>query len=454
MIIESILVSAMFGCFFLFLLTGVPVAWALSATGFLFALIGYVLVEYFQSEIWFTWQGTIGSLDARVYGLLANELLVALPMFIFMGIMLDRSGVAEKLMNSLTGLFSKLKGGYAVSVVIVGILLAASTGIVGASVVLLGVLSIGPMLAQKYNKGLAVGTASAVGVLGVIIPPSIMLVLLADRLATPEASVGRLFMGAVVPGLLLGTFYIIYIVVSAYVRPNFAPSHNTSQKFSVRYLRGLFWAVLPALGLIFCVLGSIVAGVATTTEASAIGAAGAIVLAAFNGQLNIGVVSAALHQTSRTIAFIFGIFLGATVFASVLRGMGGDDVIRNLIIGLPFGETGIVVCVLLLTFILGFFLDWIEITLIILPLVAPTVFSLGVDPVWFAVLFALCLQTSFLTPPVGPALFYVKGVCPPSVRTRDIYAGVMPFVFIQLTVLVLVFVLTDLATWLPEFVHD
>lgn len=177
-------------------------------------------------------------------------------------------------------------------------------------------------------------------------------------------------------------------------------------------------------------------------------------LAAFNGQLNIGVVSAALHQTSRTIAFIFGIFLGATVFASVLRGMGGDDVIRNLIIGLPFGETGIVVCVLLLTFILGFFLDWIEITLIILPLVAPTVFSLGVDPVWFAVLFALCLQTSFLTPPVGPALFYVKGVCPPSVRTRDIYAGVMPFVFIQLTVLVLVFVLTDLATWLPEFVHD
>lgn len=264
MIIESILVSAMFGCFFLFLLTGVPVAWALSATGFLFALIGYVLVEYFQSEIWFTWQGTIGSLDARVYGLLANELLVALPMFIFMGIMLDRSGVAEKLMNSLTGLFSKLKGGYAVSVVIVGILLAASTGIVGASVVLLGVLSIGPMLAQKYNKGLAVGTASAVGVLGVIIPPSIMLVLLADRLATPEASVGRLFMGAVVPGLLLGTFYIIYIVVSAYVRPNFAPSHNTSQKFSVRYLRGLFWAVLPALGLIFCVLGSIVAGVATT----------------------------------------------------------------------------------------------------------------------------------------------------------------------------------------------
>ena len=264
MIIESILVSAMFGCFFLFLLTGVPVAWALSATGFLFALIGYVLVEYFQSEIWFTWQGTIGSLDARVYGLLANELLVALPMFIFMGIMLDRSGVAEKLMNSLTGLFSKLKGGYAVSVVIVGILLAASTGIVGASVVLLGVLSIGPMLAQKYNKGLAVGTASAVGVLGVIIPPSIMLVLLADRLATPEASVGRLFMGAVVPGLLLGTFYISYIVVSAYVRPNFAPSHNTSQKFSVRYLRGLFWAVLPALGLIFCVLGSIVAGVATT----------------------------------------------------------------------------------------------------------------------------------------------------------------------------------------------
>lgn len=454
MISEQVLVSSMFGCFFLFLLMGLPVAWALSAAGFLFAIIGFLLVEYFNSDIWFTWQGTIGSLDARIYGLVANELLVALPMFIFMGIMLDRSGVAEKLMHSLTGLFSTLKGGYAVSVVIVGILLAASTGIVGASVVLLGMLSIGPMLSQSYNKGLAVGTASAVGVLGVIIPPSIMLVLLADRLGTPEASVGRLFMAAVVPGLLLAFGYILYIVTSAYLRPSFAPSQDTVRNFSIRYLIGFLRAALPALALIFGVLGSIVSGIATTTEASAIGAAGALGLAGLNKQLNIMVVSAALHQTSRTIAFIFGIFLGATVFASVLRGVGGDDVIRNLIIDLPFGATGVVICILLLTFVLGFFLDWIEITLIVLPLVAPTVFSLGVDPVWFAVLFALCLQTSFLTPPVGPALFYIKGVCPTAIKTRDIYTGVFPFIIIQLLVLFAVFVLDDLATWLPDIIHN
>ena len=319
--------------------------------------------------------------------------------------------------------------------------MAASTGIVGASVVLLGMLSIGPMLSQSYNKGLAVGTASAVGVLGVIIPPSIMLVLLADRLGTPEASVGRLFMAAVVPGLLLAFGYILYIVTSAYLRPSFAPSQDTVRNFSIRYLIGFLRAALPALALIFGVLGSIVSGIATTTEASAIGAAGALVLAGLNKQLNIMVVSAALHQTSRTIAFIFGIFLGATVFASVLRGVGGDDVIRNLIIDLPFGATGVVICILLLTFVLGFFLDWIEITLIVLPLVAPTVFSLGVDPVWFADLFAL-------------SLFYIKGVCPTAIKTRDIYTGVFPFIIIQLLVLFAVFVLDDLATWLPDIIHN
>ena len=281
-----------------------------------------------------------------------------------------------------------------------------------------------------------------------------MLVLLADRLGTPEASVGRLFMAAVVPGLLLAFGYILYIVTSAYLRPSFAPSQDTVRNFSIRYLIGFLRAALPALALIFGVLGSIVSGIATTTEASAIGAAGALVLAGLNKQLNIMVVSAALHQTSRTIAFIFGIFLGATVFASVLRGVGGDDVIRNLIIDLPFGATGVVICILLLTFVLGFFLDWIEITLIVLPLVAPTVFSLGVDPVWFAVLFALCLQTSFLTPPVGPALFYIKGVCPTAIKTRDIYTGVFPFIIIQLLVLFAVFVLDDLATWLPDIIHN
>ena len=451
--LEEYLVIGMFAGFMGLLLIGFPVAWALAGIGFLFAIVGHVLVEHLGADLWFSWGGTIGVLDRRLYGIVANELMVALPLFIFMGIMLDRSGIAERLMNSLVRVLGGLRGGYAVTVVIVGVLLAASTGIVGASVVLLGMLSIGPMLQAKYNKSLAVGTACSVGTLGILVPPSIMLVLMADRLGTSEASVGRLFMGALIPGIMLGVMYIAFIIIAAYIKKDLAPAPANRQPLNARALFEVLIAVLPPMALIVAVLGSIFTGFATTTEASAVGALGAMLLALFNRRLSLDIVSKALYQTTRTTAFIFGIFVGATIFAVVLRGLGGDDVIRAAITGLPFGPAGVVLTVMLVVFLLGFFLDWVEITLIILPLVAPVVFSLGVDPVWFAILFAICLQTSFLTPPVGFALFYIKGVCPPGITTVDIYKGVAPFVAIQLLGLALVFFYEPLATWLPSQVY-
>lgn len=451
--LEQILVIGMFASFMVFLLLGFPVAWSLAGIGLVFAILGYVMVEHFGADLWFTWEGTIGVLDARIYGIVANELMVALPLFIFMGIMLDRSGIAERLMHSLVRVLGPLRGGYAITVVLVGILLAASTGIVGASVALLGMLSIGPMLQANYNKSLAVGTACSVGTLGIIIPPSIMLVLMADRLGTSEASVGKLFMGALIPGLMLALMYILYIVIVSWIKKDFAPAPANRQKLDARALLDVFWAVVPPFALILAVLGSIFFGIATTTEASAVGAFGAILMAACSRKLNLAVFKDALYQTSRTSAFIFGIFIGATVFAAVLRGLGGDDVIRDALTGLPFGQTGVLLTVLFITFLLGFFLDWVEITLIVLPLVAPVLFSLGIDPLWFAILFAMCLQTSFLTPPVGFSLFYIKGVCPPGVTTADIYLGVLPYILIQLTALALVFFFAPLATWLPNEVY-
>ncbi|MEX0731488.1 MAG: TRAP transporter large permease subunit [Aquisalimonadaceae bacterium] len=451
--LEEILVLAMFASFMGLLLLGFPVAWSLAGTGMVFAAIGHVLVEYANADLWFTWGGTMGVLDRRLWSIVSNELMVALPLFIFMGIMLDRSGIAERLMHSLVRVLGGLRGGYAVTVVIVGVLLAASTGIVGASVVLLGMLSLGPMLQAKYSKRLAVGTACSVGTLGILVPPSIMLVLMSDRLGTSDASVGKLFMGALIPGLMLGLMYILYILIAAWLKPDLAPAPEHRTRLTLRAWFDVLVAVLPPLALIIAVLGSIFFGIATTTEASGVGALGATLLALVSGRLNMTVLREALYQTSLTTAFIFGIFIGATIFAAVLRGLGGDDVVRGALTGLPFAETGIVLSILFVVFLLGFFLDWVEITLIILPLVAPVVFALGVDPVWFAILFAICLQTSFLTPPVGFSLFYIKGVCPPGISTRDIYLGVAPFILIQLLGLALVFWYAPLATWLPHEVY-
>ncbi len=450
---ETIFVIGMFSTFALLLFSGYPVAWVLAGTAVIWTLIGIISVEQFAIDIWFDWGSSIALVPERLWTLVSSETLVALPMFIFMGIMLDQSGVAEKLLDNMAKLFGNIRGGYAVTVVFIGLLLAASTGIIGASVVLLGMLSIPVMMRAKYSKQLAVGTSCATGTLGILIPPSIMLVLMADRLATPDASVGDLFMGAFLPGIMLGAMYVGYILIAALLKPSIAPIPENREKIDLRVLWGVVTAVLPTAFLILAVLGSIFFGIATPTEASGVGAAGTFALAAINNRLNLKVIKEAILATTKTASFIFAIFLGATAFSVVLRGLGGDEVIESALTGLPFGPNGILIIILVIVFLLGFFLDWVEITLIILPLVAPVVQSLGFDLVWFTILFAVCLQTSFLTPPVGFALFYVKGVCPPEIKVTDIYKGVIPFIIIQLLGLVLVYKFPLIVTWLPSIAY-
>ena len=373
--------------------------------------------------------------------------LVPLPLFIFMGLMLDRSGVAADLMTNVVRLFGRVRGGLAVTVTVIGVLLAASTGIIGASVVLLALLGLPIMLECGYRAELAAGTVASVGTLGILIPPSIMLVMMADRLAM---SVGDLFLGALFPGLLLGALYVLYILVYARLRPSVAPLPEDVPPVDWRVILDVMRAALPAAGLILAVLGSIFFGIATPTEAAGVGAAGAMLLAGLRKRLGGSVMRDVMRETSRTTGFIFAIFVGATAYSLVLRGLGGDQLIERAFLGLPFGPTGILVSILAFTFLLGFFLDWIEITLVVLPLVAPVVEGLGFDLVWFTVLFAVCLQTSFLTPPVGFALFYLKGVAPPEVDIRTIYRGVVPFILLQLLGLAIIFSWEDLVTWLPR----
>jgi len=360
--------------------------------------------------------------------------------------MLERSGIASDLMTNLTRVFGRVRGGLAVTVTIIGVLLAATTGIIGASVVLLALLGLPVMLKNGYREDLATGTVCAVGTLGILIPPSIMLVLMADRLAM---AVGDLFLGAMFPGLLLGALYIFYLLIISRIDDKAAPVPEDAEAVKWQAVLGVFKAVLAPFGLILAVLGSIFFGIATPTEAAGVGAFGAALLAAFRKQLSRTVLHDVLQQTTTTTAFIFAIFVGATAFSLVLRGLGGDQLIESALLGLPFEPTGIVITILLVTFLLGFFLDWIEISLIILPLVAPVVQNLGFDLVWFTVLFAVCLQTSFLTPPVGFAIFYLKGVAPDNIDVRTIYRGVFPFILLQLLGLGLIFVWKPLVTWLP-----
>ena len=452
--LTEIFVILMFLTFGGLLLTGFPVAWVLAGTAVIWTFIGIAAVEWFDADLWFDWGSSIALVPERLWGLVESETLVALPMFIFMGIMLDQSGVAERLMENMVKLFGRVRGGYAVTVIVIGVLLAATTGIIGASVVLLGMLSLPVMLRSNYAKSLAVGTSCATGTLGILIPPSIMLVLMADRLATPEASVGDLFMGALFPGLLLGAMYITYVLSLAAVNPRAAPVPADLPKIDADVIWGVAKAVVPTAGLIVAVLGTIFLGVATPTEASGVGVAGAMALAAANGRLNFQVLKRSIYSTTKTASFIFAIFVGATAFSVVLRGVGGDQVIEDSLTGLPFGPDGILITILFVVFLLGFFLDWVEITLIILPLVAPVVQTLGFDLVWFTILFAVCLQTSFLTPPVGFALFYIKGVCPPEIKVTDIYRGVVPFIMLQLLGLVLVYLFPGIVTWLPAVAYQ
>jgi tripartite ATP-independent transporter DctM subunit len=358
--------------------------------------------------------------------------------------------VAELMMTNFVRVFRELRGGLAITVILIGILLAASTGIVGASVVLLATLSIPIMMRQNYSKALASGVVAAAGTLGILVPPSIMLVIMADQLSV---SVGDLFMGAFIPGILLGVLYLIYVIMLGWLRPDMAPPPQQRHKLTAREIWGAVLATVPTAALIVAVLGAIFFGVATPTEASGIGAFGATLLAAANGRLNLKVFRQVGIETSLTSAFIFGIFLGATAFALVMRSLGGDEFITHLLKSLPFGPDGILNYILFVAFVLGFFLDWLEIVLIMLPLVAPVVKDLGFDLTWFLVVFAVCLQTSFLTPPVGFSLFYLKGVVPKEITTRHIYIGSIRFVILQLIGVAATFIWPELVLWLPRVMY-
>ena len=441
---NEILAILMFVSFIALVFTGFPVAWILGGLSVLFTAFAIVLEVDFNLSINMNWGYTSITVD-RIWNVMENWVLVALPMFIFMGLLLDRSGIANQLMTSFARLFGGIRGGLAITVTLIGILLAATTGIIGASVVLLALMGLPAMLDQGYDKSLAAGTVCAVGTLGILIPPSIMLVLMADRMAM---SVGDLFLGAVFPGVLLGGLYVIYLLGYGLVNPDGAPAakHDPMDWAAVK---DLVVAIIPPAFLILAVLGSIFLGVATPTEAAGMGAAGALFLAWIKKRLNRGVMNDVLFATSKTTAFIFAVLIGATAFSLVLRGLGGDQLIERALLGLPFGATGIVISILFATFLLGFFLDWIELTLIILPLVSPVVTGLGFDPVWFTILFAVCLQTSFLTPPVGFAIFYLKGVAPEGIDVLTIYRGVAPFIVLQLIGLLIIFNWEALVTWLP-----
>ena len=449
MSINDALSLLMFASFIGLILTGFPVAWVLGGLSIVFTAIAIVMDVDLGFAIGVDWNYASLSVN-RIWDVMKNWVLVALPMFIFMGLMLERSGIASDLMTNLTRVFGRVRGGLAITVTIIGILLAATTGIIGASVVLLALLGLPVMLRHGYRPDLAAGTVCAVGTLGILIPPSIMLVLMADRLAMP---VGDLFLGAMIPGLLLGFLYIVYLLIISRLKSEVAPVPDHVESVTLRAVLGVFKAVLAPFALILAVLGSIFFGIATPTEAAGVGAFGAMLLALFRKQLNTKVLNDVLGQTTTTTAFIFAIFVGATAFSLVLRGLGGDELIEGALLGLPFGPTGIVITILFATFLLGFFLDWIEISLIILPLVAPVVQSLGFDLVWFTVLFAVCLQTSFLTPPVGFAIFYLKGVAPDNIDVRTIYRGVFPFILLQLLGLALIFIWKPLVTWLPGMAY-
>ena len=441
---NEILALLMFFGFIVSVFTGYPIAWLLGGLSILFTALAIILEVDFHVPVGVDWSYTSLTID-RVWNVMENWVMVALPMFIFMGLLLDRSGIAGRLMTSFAKLLGPVRGGLAITVTLIGLLLAATTGIIGASVVLLALLGLPVMMKEGYDTGLAAGTVCAVGTLGILIPPSIMLVLMADRMAM---SVGDLFLGAVFPGALLGGLYVTYILVYGFLKPEHAPA-TKREPIDLKVVWELFMAIVPAAFLILAVLGSIFLGLATPTEAAGVGAAGALLLALLNRTLNMSVLREVLFETTRTTAFIFAVLLGATAYSLVLRGLGGDELIERALLGLPFGPSGIIISILFATFLLGFFLDWIELTLIILPLVSPVVFNLGFDPVWFTILFAVCLQTSFLTPPVGFAIFYLKGVAPEGVDIVTIYKGVFPYVILQLIGLAIIFNWQAVVTWLP-----
>ncbi|MQX52238.1 TRAP transporter large permease [Alcanivorax sediminis] len=439
----------------LVLLSGYPVAFALGGTALLFAGAGMALGGFNPADLTFV--------PNRLFGIIENTTLMAVPLFVFMGVMLEKSRVAENLLSSMGRLFGPLPGGMGIAIILVGALLAASTGIVGATVVTMGLLSLPTMLKQGYQPQLSTGLICATGTLGQIIPPSIALVLLGDVLgnAYQEAqlkqglwsldtvSVGDLFVGALIPGLMLVGLYLLYVLGVSLWKPHLAPAMPTDQNTASGWgtvLKGL----VPPLLLILAVLGSILTGKATPTEAAGVGAFGALLLAAFNRRLNLAILQEVVRSTSRVTAMVFMILIGASLFSLVFRGFGGEEAVHHLFDAMPGGVIGATLMVMLLIFLLGFILDFIEITFVVVPIVGPVLLAMGLDPVWLGVMLALNLQTSFLTPPFGFALFYLRGVAPAEVQTGQIYQGVVPFILIQLLMLAILAMFPALATWLPE----
>jgi tripartite ATP-independent transporter DctM subunit len=450
--IESVL---LFLVVIVVLLAGYPVAFTLAGTAILFAVIG-LLTGNFEA-------GYLSALPSRLFGIMTNETLIAVPLFIFMGITLERAKIAEDLLETLSSLFGSYRGGLGLAVILVGMLLAASTGIVGATVVTMGLLSLPTMLKRGYDPALSTGVISASGTLGQIIPPSIVLVLLGDVLSsayqqsqleqgifsTKTVSVGDLFAGAVIPGVLLVGCYMLYVIVLSFAKPETMPlgEKSTAQGFAL--VKKVFLVLLPPLFLIVAVLGSIIAGVATITEAAGVGAVGALCLALLKKELSWAKTKEVMQGTAKLTSMVFLILIGASVFSLVFRGYEGDELVQSFLLSVPGGVAGVLIVVMLAMFLLGFVLDFIEITFVVVPIVAPAILALGVDPIWLGIMIAVNLQTSFLTPPFGFALFYLRGVAPPEVATKSIYKGVLPFVCIQLLMLLLLALFPELVTWLP-----
>lgn len=470
MALPAILDILMFVAVFALLLSGYPVAFALGGTALLFALFGHLLGAF---DIWF-----LQALPQRIYGIMTNEVLIAIPLFVFMGVMLERSKVAEDLLDTAGRLFGRMPGGLGFAVTVVGALLAASTGIVGATAVTMGLISLPVMLKAGYDRRLACGSIAAAATLAQIVPPSTVLVVLGDQLAiayqraqlaegvlAPETvTVGDLFAGALLPGLLLAALYLFYQAAVALVAPERSPPLAGAGAEAVPVPAAqLVRAFVAPLALIVAVLGSILGGIATPTEAAAVGAVGAMLLAGLRVLSGGGrkqpawfaeVLRPALETSVQITTMIFVILIGATLFSLVFRGLGGDDTIHAALSSLPGGPLGALLVVMAAMFVLGFFLDFLEIVFVVVPIVAPVLLRMeGIDPVWLGVLMAVNLQTSFLTPPFGPTLFYLRGIAPREVATGDIYRGAAPFVGLQILGLLLLWFFPGLATALPRFLY-
>ncbi|MEJ8566959.1 TRAP transporter large permease [Elongatibacter sediminis] len=455
---EAVMSLGLFVAVGLALMAGFPVAFTLAGVALLFAGIGAATGTFDPAFL--------GALPNRIFGIMSNETLIAVPVFVFMGVMLERSRVAEQLLQSLARLMTHVSGGLGIAVVLVGAMMAASTGIVGATVVTMGLISLPTMLNRGYHPSVATGTICAAGTLGQIIPPSIVLVMLADVLsnayqqaqlqmgnfAPKTVSVGELFAGSLVPGLLLVLVYLVYLAILARVRPDWMPAAREQASERVGIGRVLL-LVLGPLMLIVAVLGSILKGIATPTEAAAVGAVGAMVLALIQGVFRWSTLREVVQRTAAISSMVFLILIGASVFSLVFRGFGGDELIAQLLHSLPGGVITAMVLVMVVMFLLGFVLDFIEITFVIVPIVGPVLMAMGLDPIWLGVMIAINLQTSFLTPPFGFALFYLRGVCPETVRTSQMYRGVIPFIAMQLAMLIILALWPQLVTWLPGVIY-